>query len=123
MLRPLLLLLVLFSLISCASGPGGNSRGMQEIVRSLRVDPYNLDLSGMYRGSPEEFEIMRGRSHMEIYRVPTRPGNVDAFQYTVYYNKSDKQYWVTRSGGIAGVSELYGPVDYPPTPKFNDHNF
>ena len=35
----------------------------------------------------------------------------DGFRHTLLVDQSGKQAWIRRSGGFAGVSELYGPID------------
>jgi hypothetical protein len=48
-------------------------------------------------------------SQCEVISIPSPPAISDAFSHTIYLNSQTDKYWMLRTGGIAGVRELYGP--------------
>jgi hypothetical protein len=55
-----------------------------------------------------------------FYEVPfpSNPLVSDAFSYTVYVQKKDRQAYLMRTGGIAGIQKITGPA--PLTPCLQD---
>jgi hypothetical protein len=47
----------------------------------------------------------------EIFRLPTDPHMADGFSYVVILDRKLQRYWIVRSGGFAGRTTVYGPVE------------
>ena len=109
----LLLLLAAFNLRAQsgnAAPPPAPSGEMSAIVESLQAKGgRDLDVSTLPKMSKEDAAKFDSNG-MEVYSLPPPPGTADMFFYTVYYDKKQAKYWVRRTGGFAGLQELYGPV-------------
>jgi hypothetical protein len=99
--------LLAFGMASCAAP----SREMQAIVAPLQTDKYNLDVSNLPRNREMSLDLLADNKELEVYRVPRQSG-ADIFAYNVYYDSVQHQYWVTRVGGIAAVSDIFGPIKF-----------
>lgn len=51
-------------------------------------------------------------SKLEHIIIRPPPGMSDGFTYTIRIDHNTRQYWWTKQGGIAGIYEMYGPVQY-----------
>lgn len=118
---PVLLLLALAALSlraqsDSAAGTTAMSAEMRAIVTSLRPGGHDLNVSGLPKMGKEAAAAFDSKG-METCNIPPPPGTADMFSYTVYYDKAQGKYWISRTGGFAGVQELYGPMTAPATSK------
>ncbi|OGV61659.1 MAG: hypothetical protein A3K19_15260 [Lentisphaerae bacterium RIFOXYB12_FULL_65_16] len=107
----------------CRSGRDGAETVETEGATQFRVIPATPSRVGHALLS----QIWDGQFGVEIRNLPRRqstelpkgtyesiqilpPSTVcDAFTHTVFVDHRSKQYWILRTGGVAGVNELYGP--------------
>jgi hypothetical protein len=102
-----------FALASCGTLALFHSDQMNQIAASLKTDPYNLNVEKLPRNSEVKPDDLATNSQLERYQVPIESGE-DVYAYRIYYDKGKNCYWVTRTGGFAPVSEVYGPVELQP---------
>ena len=80
---------------------------MQRLLSERKHDKWDLDVGDLPCrqdvASPTESD-----ADVEILRVAKRPG-YDVFIYKIVLNKQTHQYWIVRSGGFAGRTEVFGP--------------
>ncbi len=44
-----------------------------------------------------------------FYKIAPLTGSCDMFNFEICFNTVTKKYWILKTGGFAGVYELYGP--------------
>lgn len=83
---------------------------VSRILKPRIREDSSLDLSGLRKVHGKNGHFIFNRSHegMYVYRVPGLIAS-DAFQYAIHYHIESRRYWIVRSGGFAGVFEIYGP--------------
>lgn len=84
------------------------------IIKERQIDEYTLSVKGLKHIMPmlwakirETFEKEHGK--MKYMEIKPPPNVADAFEYIIYLSQDGKTYWIFRQGGIAGVSEYWGP--------------
>jgi hypothetical protein len=81
---------------------------MTEILSKHRISDFELSVAGMASSNGKDLppETSNG---VEVYDVPPNPKANDAFTYRVLLNKTERTYWIIRSGGFAGKTTVFGP--------------
>lgn len=92
---------------------------MRSILAALQKGGHDLDVSSLPRLGREAAAAFDSKG-LEIFQIPPPPGTADMFAYTIYYDEARGKYWVSRTGGFAGVRELYGPMAAPAPPVSNN---
>lgn len=103
-----------FTIAAHAMASLGISKEMRAIIESLKNDG-ELDIENLPRASGATFGKVEESPDVETYNHRI-DGRQDAFAYRIYYNKSTREYWIWKTGGIAMVSEYYGPMKLPESP-------
>ena len=82
---------------------------MKRILRDRLVGRHDLRLDGLTKleWTREPFDRFTQKNPLEIYRVPYPRGTADYFSYIIYRLKLKPKYVIVRSGGLAGVFEVY----------------
>jgi len=106
--------LVLVAITAASAAP---SEELTKIIASLQTDKYNLDVSKLPKNIGLTGAALAGNGKLERYTLPVEPNTADMFEYQVFFNLENSQYWVIRSGGFADRTEIYGPVKFTPKSK------
>ena len=87
------------------------SAEMKKILRGRLLDRYNLKVDDLKKLNWSEDKLREAAKHIdfEVFRLPAERGAFDAFKYRIFRSKSNNDYIIERSGGFAGVHELYVP--------------
>jgi len=82
---------------------------MKRILRDRLVGRHDLRLGGLTKveWTPERFERFKRKTPLEIYNVPYPRGTADYFSYAIYRLTLKPKYVIVRTGGFAGVFEVY----------------
>ena len=93
---------------TCNKGYGANS-SVKRILQAHKTGEWDLDVSKLSRLSetPNDF-LKRMSGRIEVHRVPPPSNVADAFVYDIILAKKGQRFWIRRTGGFAGVNELYG---------------
>lgn len=76
------------------------------IVATLPLQPTNVNVTVVSNIAG----TVAGTGVVETVLVRPPPGMRDGFMYTIVIDHQARQYWVERSGGIAGRRERRGPL-------------
>src|SRR5207247_2041278 len=111
-LRSALILLILSIGVMRGAETAPPSEEMKHILRDRLTGPYDLRLDGLTKldWTPAKLQELQKKVPIEIYRVPYPKGVADYFGYSIYRVKSDNRFLILRTGGIAGVFQLYSSV-------------
>lgn len=77
------------------------------VLRKIAHRQLTLGLANL----PPRFEGDIPAATYEIIQILPPRVMSDGFTHTVFVDHQSRQYWVLRTGGFAGVYELYGPGD------------
>lgn len=104
-----LLVMMVASAVSCAAA---ESEEMKAIVARLRMGEHGLNLAKLPLNHERTIDSLLQNKSLENYRIPLG-SEVDPIVYTVYYDRANRRYWVSRIGTAMGMLNVYGPVDFP----------
>lgn len=108
MSRGLAALLAVVALTGCATVPSSTSVPWSDCART---EALALISKGINPSSPSVSELPVGESMEIIHLGPNPPDAIhDAFVHTLHLARSQNAFYVHRTGGIAGVNSIYGPV-------------
>lgn len=106
----LILIFLGVGIMTCSCNEeGGTNANLQTILQAHKTDQWDMDVSKLSRLSENPKEFMnRMAGTIEVHEVRA-PANIpDAFRYNIILSKDGQQFWILRTGGFAGVYELYG---------------
>jgi len=108
-LRSLLISLILALGSILHADDAAPSEGMKQILRDRLVGQYDLRLDGLIRldWTRAKLEEFQKKVPVEIYHVPQPKGAADYFGYSICRIKSDNRFVIAKTGGVAGVFEVY----------------
>ena len=110
MKSPSILVLLVVALLCqgalCAATP---SPEIQKVLKERYDGKYDLNLKGLVKSdaAKEQLNRLNDKSSYEVYHVPYPMGTADYFSYSIYRIKATGEIWILKSGGVAGVSEVY----------------
>ena len=84
------------------------SKEIEAIIDNLKTGRRGIDISGLTRIAWEEFDKYKKDKKLEHYVLPPPLYTGDMFSYTIVFEKATRRFWIIKSGGFAGVYELYG---------------
>lgn len=105
---------ILFLLIACVTSLGQKasmSPSVKLIINSLKKGGNELDVSRLHQVDPQRIIAVEQNKDIEVYHLPANPRDIDSFLYTIYYDAPHGEFWVMRTGGIAGGPTIYGPTN------------
>jgi hypothetical protein len=82
---------------------------IEKVLKDRLVEKHDLrlnDLTGA-RPTPEQTKRLEDKASYERYNVPYPQNMADGFSYSIYRFKATGEMWITKTGGFAGISELY----------------
>jgi hypothetical protein len=85
------------------------SEEMILILLHYKSGPNDLDVKKLPLDKGMDFPSKKEMPEYEEYNVPYPEGFADYFGYSVYLHIKSGRYWIHQSGGVAGVSNFYGP--------------
>lgn len=82
---------------------------IQQVLQERLVGKYDLRVEDLPKQTPtaDQSNRLKDKSSVESYRIPHPAGTEDYFYYSIYRFIPTGEIWITRSGGFAGVWELY----------------
>ncbi len=110
---------VLLGAVAAVAGCGGLRNGgqpsteMAGILREREVNQYQVSTAGLLQltgaDSMARASDLAHANGLEVYAVRPTPGAEDAFGYTIYLDHQTGEYWIVRTGGVAGGTAVFGP--------------
>ena len=61
-----------------------------------------------HKSGPNDLDP-KGLAEFEVHGVPSPRGVADCFGYRVYLHGKTGRYWISNTGGVAGVHRFLGP--------------
>ena len=112
-MKKLILLLLLSGISAVASGESSLDKAPEPFAKFLSV--FCTPAIAIKRHSElkdrDAYSIRKEMTEGFIYfSIAPPPIISDAFTYMLYFNTNSAEYWILRSGGFAGVCELFGPI-------------
>ena len=81
----------------------------KRIQQALQDGPWDLDVSKLTKLSENPNEFLRRMSgKVDVHTIPPPPNVADVFIYSIIVTRQGQRFWIHRTGGFAGVNELYG---------------
>jgi hypothetical protein len=105
-------LLVLLSALGLAALPlraQNPSPEIQSVLKDRLVGKNDLRVDDLPKAkpTPEQLKRLDNKASYERYDVPYPKNMADGFAYAIFRFKDTGEIWIQRTGGFAGVSELY----------------
>jgi len=107
-----LLTAVLMAAFMLSSAEAGTPP-IKAIVKKHQAGEYDLNVNGMRRIDANRLEAILAAGKFQTYQVPRRPNVADDFLYRIYRSKQTNGYLIVRTGGIAGVYDVFASGQLP----------
>jgi len=112
-MKKLILLLLLWSISAIASGESSLDKSPEPFAKFLSV--FSTPAIAITRHSElkaqDAYLIRKEMTEgFVFFSIAPPPIISDAFTYMLCYNTNLEEYWILRSGGFAGVYEMFGPI-------------
>lgn len=90
-----------------------------DMFRMRARRPYSLEARSIIKdlGLKPECLVVERSGAIETVVIKPPPMMSDGFTHTIAIDHEKRQYWVHRTGGIAGISEKHGPMKMPDVSK------
>jgi hypothetical protein len=108
-MKPPRLILLLTLLTSNHLAVADPSLEIKLVLKERLAGKHDLRLDGLTREqlTPEQSKRLEDKSSYEAYAIPYPKNVADYFAYAIYRFKATGEIWIVRTGGFAGVRELY----------------
>ncbi|PTY04183.1 hypothetical protein DB346_05200 [Verrucomicrobia bacterium LW23] len=85
---------------------------VSHVIAELKRETGRLNIMALPRGTQNAFDtfLRSGGSRIVNGEYPAGCKYPDMFHFTIYANAVTGEYWVHQTGGRAGVSKHYGPM-------------
>ncbi|TFW00614.1 hypothetical protein E4K72_15360 [Oxalobacteraceae bacterium OM1] len=105
-----LVALLAFACAGCTSAPQAQCRLADTLVRD-----YGISFSGFDKALPRVLQAPQPPAPVLDLALPNSRGDVrDGFEHRALVSLPQREAWIHRTGGFAGVNEWYGPVPVAP---------